>query len=261
MNMHRNLTRRARTRVLVGAAASTIALCAVQVGPAAADQPGDVAAPTGDYALISADSSEDPGPFVVEVVQTRLSDDVSAVAAIRREVDWGEGGGFEPWASGGSIAHGYTAVGLFPLSVRLTDEAGNATVISLGNMRVTDDYAPRLGVREPSSATVSDWRVVSGRARDAGVSGVAWVRVKAFQHRHRGWFAYRAEQRSWVFTGQGRAAARKQAQPVWVRPDAGGRFVAGLAGLRPGDLELRGYARDRAGNRSKPVVVVRHLHR
>ena len=77
------------------------------------------------------------------VTQTALSDDVSATTSVLRSIDWGEGAGFESWASGDTTQHAYPAVdGLYRPRVRLVDQAGNTDTQTLHAVVIGDDTAP-----------------------------------------------------------------------------------------------------------------------
>jgi hypothetical protein len=247
-----------RARALTAATTATVLFGGlVPVTPAAAraadDQP-----PVGSFVLLSATGSDDPGPMVVEVVQNSLRDNTSATGDILREVSWGTGVGFEPWRRGSSIEFSYTAVGRYDLRVRITDEAGNSAVEDLGAIVVSDSFAPRLTVNRPASDQWRTWRSVRGYARDVGLAGMDVVRVKAVQQRARGWYAYQGPGSGWQLAGS-QSSAREAARPVRVPTSANGAWSAALDGVRSGTLVVRSVARDREGNRSKPVVVTRDL--
>ena len=247
-----------RTRALTAASLAATAVLAPVPSFAAAP---DTRPPTGSFVILSATSSDDPGPFVVEIVQDSLRDDRSARADILREVNWGTGVGYEPWRDGTSIEFAYTTVGRYDLKVRVTDEAGNAAVERLGTIVVDDDFAPTLKVNRPASDRVRVWRSVSGYARDVGLSGVEFVRVKAVQQRSRGWFAYLGADRGWQQAPRGRAEAKQMASAVRVATSGNGSWTVPLKGLGFGKLLVRAFARDTMGNRSEPAVVKRTLTR
>ena len=83
----------------------------------------DNTAPTGTFALDA--TALWPGQTVT-LSQTALADDVSEPAAIVRVVTWGDGSAPQTLAAGTTTAtHTYAAVGSYPVSVALTDGAGN----------------------------------------------------------------------------------------------------------------------------------------
>lgn len=262
-----SVTQHARgLRSVTGATAATLLVGIVggagvlaTTSPATAAAP-DTKPPVGSFVLLSAASTDDPGPLTVEVAQVSLKDDRTPTAAIVREVNWGTGVGYEPWRRGRTISFDYTSVGRYDLRVRVTDEAGNSSVEELGIVVVTDSSAPDLRVNQPTSDRVGAWRSVRGYARDVGLAGVDFVRVKAWQMRTSGWFAYLGEERGWVKTGSWRRA-RAAARPVRVPTSTNGAWTASLRGIRPGALVVRAFARDAAGNRSPAVVVRRVLVR
>jgi hypothetical protein len=247
-----------RARALAAATSATVLLgVLVPVGGASAAS-RDTAPPVGSFVVLSASSSEDPGPLTVEVVQNSLRDDRTATDDIVREVSWGTGVGFEPWRTGTSISFAYTSVGRYDLRVRVTDEAGNSSVEDLGTVVVTDSFVPQLTVNRPTSDQRVAWRSVRGYARDVGLAGMDFVRVKAWQRRTRGWYAYQGEDRGWV-RADSEARAKAGAVPVRVPTSTNGAWKVSLRGVRSGALVVRTFARDAAGNRSKAVVIRRTL--
>lgn len=96
----------------------------------------DLTAPTGTFAVSRVDRT-------ATVTQTALSDDVSGPGAIVRAIDWDQGAGFEPWASGTSVQHTYPAgKHAYHPRVRLTDAAGNTAVLALAGVAIDDTDAP-----------------------------------------------------------------------------------------------------------------------
>ncbi|WP_245922704.1 ExeM/NucH family extracellular endonuclease [Paractinoplanes atraurantiacus] len=86
----------------------------------------DSTAPTGKFALNGAAVALWAGQSAT-LTQVDLNDDVSAVAAIKRVVDWGDGSTPETLAAGTTTAaHKYAKAGTYTVSVTLTDEAGNS---------------------------------------------------------------------------------------------------------------------------------------
>jgi 5'-nucleotidase len=85
--------------------------------------PSDTTAPSGSYSVNA--SSVWTGQTVT-LTQKSLSDDVSGAADIAQVVNWGDGS-VETLAAGATTAtHKYTKAGTFPVSVTVTDKAGNA---------------------------------------------------------------------------------------------------------------------------------------
>jgi hypothetical protein len=96
----------------------------------------DLTAPTGTFDVVWTTAT-------ATVTQATLSDDTSAATSIARSIDWGEGAGFEPWASGVTTQHTYPAVeGLYRPRVRLVDQAGNTGTLTLHAVVIGDDTAP-----------------------------------------------------------------------------------------------------------------------
>jgi 5'-nucleotidase len=88
----------------------------------------DGTAPTGTFTLDTV--AVWPGQ-TVKLTQTALADDVSAAAAIRRVVTWGDGSPPQTLAAGATTAtHTYRVAGSYPVTVALTDEAGNTAAAS-----------------------------------------------------------------------------------------------------------------------------------
>ncbi len=250
---------RARTAATAATAATLLLGVVASTAPATAAAP-DTKPPVGSFVLLSAASSDDPGPLTVEVAQVSLKDDRTPAADIVREVNWGTGVGYEPWRRGRTISFDYTSVGRYDLRVRVTDAAGNSSVEALGIVVVADSFAPDLHVNQPTSDRVASWRSVRGYARDVGLAGMDFVRVKAWQMRTSGWFAYLGEKNGWVKAGSW-ARAKAAAKPVRVPTSTNGAWTASLRGIRPGALVVRAFARDANGNRSPAVVVRRVLTR
>ncbi|RYU12818.1 PKD domain-containing protein [Nocardioides iriomotensis] len=246
-----------RARALTAASSATVLLGVLVPGGATAAA-GDTEPPVGSFVVLSASSSDDPGPLTVEVVQNSLKDDRTPTADIVREVSWGTGVGYEPWRKGTSISFAYTSVGRYDLRVRVTDRAGNSSVEDLGTVVVSDSFAPKLTVNRPASDRRTAWRAVRGYARDVGLAGMDFVRVKSWQQRTRGWYAYQGEERGWVRTDS-EARAKAAAVAVRVPTTTNGAWKVALEGVRAGGLVVRTFARDAAGNRSKAVAVRRTL--
>lgn len=246
-----------RARALTAATTAT-ALLGVLVPAASTAAAPDRKPPVGSFVVLSATSSDDPGPMTVEIVQSSLEDDRTAVEDIVREVNWGTGVGYEPWRRTSSIEFAYTTVGEYDLKVRVTDEAGNRAVDDLGTVVVSDSFAPQLSVNRPESDRRRAWRSLRGYARDVGLAGLDFVRVKAIQKRGGGWFAYRGEERGWV-PAVSETRAKAGAAAVRVPASDNGAWSVPLTGVRTGLLVVRTFARDHEGNRSPAVVVSRRL--
>ena len=96
----------------------------------------DLTAPAGTFAVSWTTVN-------ATVTQTALSDDLTAAGSIVRSIDWGEGAGFQSWASGATTQHTYPAVdGLYRPRVKLVDQAGNTDVQTLHAVVIGDDAAP-----------------------------------------------------------------------------------------------------------------------
>ncbi len=96
----------------------------------------DVTGPSGAY-----DVSWDG--FDATVTQTALFDDVTAPASIQRTINWGEPGGvFESYPAGSVAEHSYAALGRYVPRVKLVDQAGNTTTLTLHAVVIGDTKAP-----------------------------------------------------------------------------------------------------------------------
>ncbi|BCJ44171.1 multifunctional nuclease/2',3'-cyclic-nucleotide 2'-phosphodiesterase/5'-nucleotidase/3'-nucleotidase [Actinoplanes ianthinogenes] len=92
----------------------------------------DTTAPAGTYAVNAA--AIWPGQTVT-LTQSALSDDVTAAGKIKQVVNWGDGSAAETLEAGATTAtHKYAAAGSYPITVTLTDEAGNAATVSGGTV-------------------------------------------------------------------------------------------------------------------------------
>ncbi len=97
----------------------------------------DLTPPSGSFDLAQTERA-------VLLTQLSLQDDLSALSAVVRMVDWGEGAGFEPWAVGSTLAHLYpSGKRVYHPAVKLTDQAGNSTVIALAAVAIDDFEAPQ----------------------------------------------------------------------------------------------------------------------
>ena len=223
---------RARTAATAATAATLLLGVVASTAPATAAAP-DTKPPVGSFVLLSAASSDDPGPLTVEVAQVSLKDDRTPAADIVREVNWGTGVGYEPWRRGRTISFDYTSVGRYDLRVRVTDAAGNSSVEGLGIVVVADSFAPDLHVNQPTTDRVASWRSVRGYARDVGLAGMDFVRVKAWQMRTSGWFAYLGEKNG-SRPGRGRAPRLLRSRCACRRaPTAPGRRRCAASGPVP----------------------------
>jgi 5'-nucleotidase len=140
--------------------------------PVTADQqprstPGvlDSTAPTGTFTVGT--TAIWPGQTVT-LTQTALNDDVSAPATVKRVITWGDGSAPQTLAAGATTAtHTYPAVGSFPVSVALTDEAGNtgpATFTGLSTVVVT---------AQPGRYALSTKSIWASQSVTLGLSGVS----------------------------------------------------------------------------------------
>lgn len=95
----------------------------------------DLTAPTGAFSVSAADSTG-------TITQLELSDDATATNEIQREVDWGDGSGWQVWSLGDTTDHVYAGLGRYVPQVRLTDVSGNSVVLTLTAIVVGDVTAP-----------------------------------------------------------------------------------------------------------------------
>ncbi|MGX6604578.1 ExeM/NucH family extracellular endonuclease [Micromonosporaceae bacterium Da 78-11] len=132
----------------------------------------DSTAPTGTFALNA--TALWPGQTVT-LTQTALADDVSPASAISRVVTWGDGSAPQTLAAGTTTAtHVYPAVGSFPVSVALTDQAGNTAAAGFtGSSTVAVTAQP--GRYELDKTSI--WATQSVRLNLAGVTGATKITV------------------------------------------------------------------------------------
>src|SRR6478672_10777580 len=96
----------------------------------------DTNAPVGSFS-VSPSNSAVAGSTTVTLQQRSLSDDFTAAADIRRQVDWGDGTAAVAWTSGTTTSHVYSRAGTFTPKVTLTDAAGNQRTVSSTAVFVT----------------------------------------------------------------------------------------------------------------------------
>ncbi|GAA3341849.1 ExeM/NucH family extracellular endonuclease [Amorphoplanes nipponensis] len=132
----------------------------------------DATAPTGTFT--AGPTAIWPGQAVT-LTQTALGDDVSAPASIRRVVTWGDGSAPQTLAAGTTTAaHTYAKVGSYPVSVALTDEAGNTAAAALtGSSTVVVAAQPGRYALDRSSV----WASQSVKLSLSGLSGATKVSV------------------------------------------------------------------------------------
>ena len=174
----------------------------------------------------------------------------SPASAITRVVNWGDGT-TTTWAASAPVAkHVYQAAGTFRPSVRLTDEIAKSTKVALPAVTVKKDTtAPAMRLAAPKTGLrmVRSWKVLTGRAADAGV-GMGKVRVRVVEKRGTIWYAYLPAKKSWVKGGSTRVAAMKRAGTARISPWSSGRWQLRLVNLRKGTLVIQYGAYDRALN-------------
>ncbi|GAA4921571.1 ExeM/NucH family extracellular endonuclease [Actinoplanes utahensis] len=129
----------------------------------------DSTAPTGTYALNAA--AIWPGQTVT-LTESALDDDVSDNAKITRVVNWGDGSAAQTLAAGATTAeHTYATAGSYPVTVTLTDEAGNAATVSASTVVV----AAQAGTYQLDKKSV--WQSQSVSLGLSGVTGATEVTV------------------------------------------------------------------------------------
>ncbi|WP_250031691.1 ExeM/NucH family extracellular endonuclease [Paractinoplanes maris] len=117
--------------------------------------PADTTPPTGTFQLGA--TALWPGQSVT-LTQVALADDVSAPGKIKRVVNWGDGS-----APAESLTHTYAKAGSYPVSVQLTDEAGNtaaATFQGAAVVQVTTQPAGKY-LLAPQSIWASQFTVLA----------------------------------------------------------------------------------------------------
>jgi len=187
----------------------------------------------------------------------------SPAAKITRVVSWGDGT-TTIWAAGAVVAkHVYRAAGTFTPSVRLTDEVAKSTQVALPAVTVkVDKAAPTVSLTAPKTGLrmVRSWKVLKGRAVDAGV-GMGKVRVRVVEKRGSIWYAYLPAKKSWVKGGSTRFQAMQLAGMARVSPWSNGRWQLRLVNLRKGTLVIRFSAADKALNVTANKVRKQRLTR
>ena len=221
----------------------------------------DTTAPTGTFAVDRASAWAKYTP--VTLTQTAIHDDWSPAANIKRSVSWGDGTPAQTWAPGAAMTHVYTTDGAHPVTVTLTDEAGNPSkAISAGTVTVaTDSTAPVVKFRYPTKPrnVVKKWRALHGTVTDAGV-GAKQVQLKVIEKRGRAWYAYKTTTHRWVKAGTMHRAWTR-AGVALMTPSATGTWGKRVVGLRKGTLTYRARAVDNVGNTSGWLVHGQKLTR
>ena len=221
----------------------------------------DTTAPTGTFAV---DRASAWAKYTsVTLTQTAIHDDWSPAANIKRSVNWGDGTPEQTGAPGAAMTHVYTTDGAHPVTVTLTDEAGNPSkAISAGTVTVaTDSTAPVVKFRYPKKPrnVVKKWRALHGTVTDAGV-GAKEVQLKVIEKRGRAWYAYKTTTHRWVKAGTMHRAWTR-AGVALMTPSATGTWGKRVVGLRKGTLTYRARAVDNVGNTSGWLVHGQKLTR
>ncbi len=99
---------------------------------------GDEVGPSGTYAVNPGSVWAHPAQTVT-VTQLTLADNFSDAANVTRVVLWGDDSAPEAWAAGDTVTHQYTQAGTYAPVVRLTDEAGNLSELTLTEVVVAAD--------------------------------------------------------------------------------------------------------------------------
>lgn len=116
----------------------------------------DKIAPTGAFS-----TSKDDATKLGTITQTALTDD-SGTAGITRTVNWGDGTGIQPWATGTTTTHTYAAIGRYVPTVTLTDAANNSVEYTLDAIVLGDVTKPTGSVTvSPATAWASFTHVVA----------------------------------------------------------------------------------------------------
>ncbi len=136
----------------------------VSVTPMAGKKPGiaasavytlpDVSPPVGTFTL--ATSGMD-----ATITQTSLSDDATPANQIKRSVSWGDGSAAQTWQTGGTLTHGYAALGRYVPTVTLTDNAGNAVTLTVKAAVFGDSTAPAANFASGPSSAFAGWTQVN----------------------------------------------------------------------------------------------------
>lgn len=222
----------------------------------------DHTAPAGSFSVTT--SKAWSSYTAVGLRESGVTDGLGSLAKdVQRTVDWGDGSQPQSWTSGAAPTHVYTADGPHPVTVTLTDEAGNVSdAIPAGDVTAaTDATAPVARFKYPKKPrnVVKKWRALHGTVVDAGV-GARQVQLKVIEKRGRAWYAYKPGTHRWVKAGTMHRAWTR-AGVVRMTPSATGAWGKRVAHLRRGTLAYRAKAVDNVGNTSRWLVHSQKLTR
>ena len=210
----------------------------------------DHAAPTGSFGVTAAAWAT---YTKVSLSETSLTEDYSALADVRRVVDWNDGTPTATWTGSTAPTHVYAQPGSYAPTVQLLDEAGNAGAATMSNGVVVsaDTGRPTVSLTRPARHPrwVRSWVVVHGDASDAG-TGVRQVQLQVIEKRGASWYAYRGTTRRWVKGGTTQAAALRKTTLASVTPTASHTWSYRFSGLRKGVLITKVRAVDNVANTS-----------
>jgi hypothetical protein len=186
-------------------------------------------------------------------------------------VHWSFGDGSS--GDGAAPSHAYAAAGLYPVTVTVTDAAGNAATTS-GTVSVgaappgppppgatPDKTPPKLAIGQPNCAkklaagkcrelraAAKSWHTVRGTVTDAG--GVASVTLQATSGSGR---------KCTVLVAKGKAKEAPCAKAAKLKAAVkGGTWTVKTPGIGEGTWKLKAVATDRAGNAATALLTL-HL--
>jgi hypothetical protein len=257
-------------RRLVGAATITALLT---LDAATAASAADPANPSGTFTLSQTSAyiyfnllDSDPPMAAIGVRRRDLSDDETPAADIVTELDPGDGSAPRPWScSSDACMFFYSSAGTFTPRVRLIDEDGHTTVITLPQVRILQDLTPpTASVTAPKPRLrkkLSSWRVIRGTAADPGIGVVNFVRVVVLQKRHGWWYIHNPfEQKKWRKGLRSEAATYQRFHPGGGEAILTGRHTwrsQRIPGLTRGPIVVRLWAGDVNMNTSNAPVAAR----
>jgi hypothetical protein len=231
----------------------------------------DLTGPTGTYKLnrtsgfllldFSADFDESEAAAFT-AIQTSVAD-LPAPGPVTRTIQAGDGSAPRVWTTSTAQLI-YHAPGTFTPKVRLTDQYGNQSTISLPAITVKRDKTnPTVRISTPAKPTkVASWRRISGTATDAG-TGIDVALAFVVQKRGRTWYTYDFGKKKWLkgTSNLTKTINRSKARPAQMKVSAKGTWTTPvLKGLRKGALHVEAAAFDKSFNIGEAPKVNRILH-
>jgi hypothetical protein len=236
----------------------------VVAGPPGITQPSarklfkfDGTAPTGS-AVVAPTSGN------VGLTSTLTVSNVVDATAVSAAVTWGDGSAAQNIGAATTATHKYTKAGSFPVSVVLTDAAGNSSAaIAAGTVTVKappvvvppvvkDTTAPVVKVKALASKA-SKVKAIKGTITDKG--GAKSVTIKVIEKRGSKWYAFNGKKFVKV---KSKKAALKKAKSLTDTSVATGWSIK-VKGLKKGTVYVSYFGTDKAGNKSKTKTYSKKL--